>query len=135
MPVKQPTANVLSPPRPLWISDITKTIQGFVDHLPENWNSYGARRIEPELAETAIRLLFEIVQANTPKPEVVPTTTGGVQIEWHIRGIDLEIKIISQEKLNVCFEELGAGQEWSRELSLADLGVLIQAVSRFSSQE
>jgi len=135
MPVKQPTGNVLSPPRPQWISDISKTIQGFVDRLPENWNSYGAKRIQPELTAAAIRLLVEIVQPETPKPEVVPTADGGVQIEWHVRGIDLEIKILSQEKLGVSFEDLGSGQEWSLELNPVDLSVLIQTVSRLSSQQ
>src|SRR5438132_11999136 len=106
MSVKQPVGNVLSAPRPLWISDISKTIQGFIDRLPDNWNSYGAKRIQPELAEAATRLLSKIVQPETPKPEVVPTTEGGLQIEWHIRGIDLEIKIISQEKFGVPFEDL-----------------------------
>src|SRR5260370_40530609 len=124
MPVKQPTANVLSPPRPLWISDTSQKIGGFVD-LPENWNSYGARRIQPELAEAAIHLLSKIVQPETPKPEVVPTTAGGVQIEWHVRGIDLEIQILSQDRLNVSFENLASGQEWSRELNLGDLSVLV----------
>ena len=134
MPVKQPTGTILSPSRPPWISDISKAIQGFVD-LPENWNSYGAKRIKPELAEAAIRLLPKVVQPGTPKPEVVPTTAGSVQIEWHVRGIDLEIKILSQEKLGVSFEDLGSGQEWSRELDPADLSVLIQTVSRLSSQQ
>ena len=123
MSVKQPVGNVLSAPRPLWISDISKTIQGFADRLPDNWNSYGAKRIQPELAEAAVHLLFKIVQPETPRPEVVPTTAGGIQIEWHVRGIDLEIKILSQERLDVSFEDLGSGQEWSRELSLAELGM------------
>ena len=135
MPVKNSTGSILSPARPAWISAFSKTIQGFIGRLPDNWNSYGAKRIQPELAEAATRLLSKIVQPETPKPEVVPTTEGGLQIEWHIRGIDLEIKIISQEKFGVSFEDLASGQEWSRELSLADSTVLIQTVSRLSSQE
>jgi hypothetical protein len=135
MPLKQPTGQVLSPPRPLWVTDVSKRIQGFVVHLPENWNSYGAQRIQPELAEAAIRLLPKVVQPGTPKPEVVPTTAGGVQIEWHVGGIDLEINILTQDKINVSFEDLGSGQGWSREISLADLDVLIQTVSKIPSQE
>jgi hypothetical protein len=134
MPMKQPTGSLLSPARPQWISDVSKTIQGFVD-LPENWNSYGAKRVQPELAEAAIRLLPKVIQSGTPKPEVVPTTAGGVQIEWHVGGIDLEIKILTQDKINVSFEESASGQEWSRELSLADLDVLIPTVSKIPSQE
>src|SRR5439155_24037115 len=82
MPVKNSTGSILSRARPSWISAISKTFQGFVDRLPDNWNSYGAKRIQPELAEAATRLRSKIVQPETPKREVVPTTDGGLQIEW-----------------------------------------------------
>jgi hypothetical protein len=134
---KQPNPKPVrrQPFRPLWVSQVSETIRGFADKLPENWNSYQAKRTDQATAQAAIELLVEIVQPNTPRPEVVPTAAGGVQVEWHIHGIDLEINVRSQEQLGVAFEDLASGEEWSRECNFSDLGVIAQVVPKLSGQK
>ena len=41
----------------------------------------------------ALTILAKILDSRTPPPTVVPTYEGGVQVEWHRNGVDLEIEI------------------------------------------
>src|SRR4051812_32442305 len=78
--------------RPEWLSETAAALQQLLC-LPQNWNSYGAQPIRPEIVHAAVELLRETVTPNVPPPVVVPTIQGGVQLEWHLRGIDLEIEL------------------------------------------
>jgi hypothetical protein len=77
--------------------------------LEENWDSYGARRVDPRCTEAAVGLLRAILDSTTPRPFVVPTCRGGIQLEWHRGGVDLEIEIESPEQMNVFFEDANEG--------------------------
>jgi len=80
----------VQPPIPNAAMEAMSRAAGFLQ-LPPGWNSYRAKPIAHENVIAAITFLFEYVESATPKPDVVPTTKGGVQIEWHINGIDLEV--------------------------------------------
>ena len=54
--------------------------------LKPNWNSYKARAITDAALKTAAVLLTE-------NPQIVPCSNGGIQIEWHTKGIDFEFRI------------------------------------------
>ena len=62
--------------------------------LPPGWNSYGAKPIANEAVKAAIAFLVEAIPAipNVVAPAVVPTVRGGLQLEWHRQGVDLEIE-------------------------------------------
>jgi hypothetical protein len=61
--------------------------------LPKDWDSYGGQQVVPKPIEAAIRLLSLFMTDKCPLPSLVPTSAGGVQIEWHTKGVDLEIEI------------------------------------------
>lgn len=95
--------------------------------MPHNWDFYGARSIDPASVRTVIELAYELMSDNTPAPSVVPTCGGGVQLEWHIRGIDLEIEIRSPSRISACFEDERTHTEWDEE-QLYDFGRLRDAL-------
>lgn len=99
--------------------------------LPENWNSYGARPIDPAALASALLLLDQIMHATTPAPLVIPTSRGGIQLEWHMRGIDLEVEAISPSRVNVFYEDQVDRIEWEKELS-SDLAPLVGALAELS---
>jgi len=109
------------------------TVQALIEllDLPENWDSYGARPISEETAFFALQLLDETMRADTPAPVVVPTNCGGVQLEWHTHGIDLEIEIQSPGRIYVSYEDQRLGKEWEAELT-SDLTRLSDALSELS---
>ncbi len=57
------------------------------------------------------------MQSDTPTPAVVPTSRGGVQLEWHTREIDVEVEIPSPDHITVSYEDHRSGKEWEDELT------------------
>lgn len=47
--------------------------------LPAGWDSYGARKIDPQAIAAARRFLEALPKY---EPVIVPTNTGGVELEW-----------------------------------------------------
>jgi hypothetical protein len=102
---------------PEWLPEAEEALRQLTG-LPQNWDSYGARPIQPLVVQSAIDLLRKIARADMPRPAVVPTVRGGVQLEWHARGIDLEVEFTSPEKIHVLYEDVQEEDEWELELGL-----------------
>ena len=100
--------------------------------LQENWDSYGAPPVASRNVQTALEVLSDIMRDDTPMPQVIPTSRGGVQLEWHTRGIDLEIETISPFKLDVLCEDLRTGEKLEEEVWLFDMHRLAAWVGRLS---
>jgi len=77
-------------PLPSWFDPL---MQGFVDllTLAPNWNSYGAGKIVQKVVQEAMNFVAGLLGTSSPAPRIVPLSSGGLQIEWHRQGIDLEI--------------------------------------------
>lgn len=115
---------------PEWLKETEEILRSFAT-LSEGWDSYGAKVIELQAVDSAIELLRRIVQPETPKPAVVPTNRGGIQIEWHTRGIDLEIEITAQGELRLLYvnPEENAEDEFEIGVDLKPLAELITKIS------
>jgi hypothetical protein len=73
--------------------------------LNRGWDSYDAPPISLDAMEFASIVLYNIMQPHTPLPQVVPTSVGGVQLEWHERGIDLEIHVTGSYEGEIWYED------------------------------
>ena len=105
----------------------------FLLELPENWDSYDAKKINQQIAYHAAQILLEITRPGIPEPSIVPTVRGNLQFEWHTRGIDLEFEVKSSVLISVSFEDTVTGNEWEKDLdyNLIPLkDVIRQLVSR-----
>ena len=76
--------------------------------LREDWDTYGAPPIDRAIVPAALQLAVDAFCDNTPAPAVVPTSSGGVQYEWHTRGIDFEIEFCSPSRMRLYYEKTGA---------------------------
>jgi len=101
--------------------------------LPEGWDRAKAPRIEPTMVVAAMSLLTSVMRDNTPVPSVVPTTRGGIQLEWHTRGIDLEVEFLSTVRVQGLFEDQRTGDSWEENLSF-NLKPLTDAIANLSSR-
>ena len=54
--------------------------------LPVGWNSYRSRQVTEAAVQTTNVLLTE-------EPSIMPCSDGGIQLEWHTKGIDFEFRI------------------------------------------
>ena len=77
-------------PLPKWFDQV---MQGLVDllTLPPNWDSYGAGPIDLALVRRAFEFVNGFLRHSSPAPSIIPLSSGGLQIEWHRKGIDLEV--------------------------------------------
>ena len=86
-----------------WLIPALQTISEILA-LPTGWNSYKAKQIDTEIAMSALKLLLLVMSPACPLPSFVPTARGSIQLEWHIKGVDLEICFLSSEKFDVYFK-------------------------------
>lgn len=110
------TFDVSQATTPSWLPTAKKTLEQ-LRALRGNWDSYGSAPISPAMTDAAYNLLRQIVPANVPMPSIVPTSDGSVQFEWHTRGIDLEVRVLSTARIGVSFDDTTlATPGWDTEL-------------------
>lgn len=95
--------------------------------LPEGWDSCGAPRIQQKAVNSAFTLLDSAASDAVPPPAVVPTSDGGVQLEWHAWGTDVELVVPPHEAPELFFRDHHSGTEWEQELG-ANLAPLREAL-------
>lgn len=72
--------------------------------LRDNWDSYHAPALGHDLGMFAIQLLEEVMVPGIKAPQIVPTSEGKLQIEWHTGGCDLEIEINGIYDIDMWFQ-------------------------------
>jgi hypothetical protein len=78
--------------------------------LGDNWNGYGEQAIHEDAVKRAVNVL-DIVGVDGPRPDVVPTAAGGVQLEWEGAGFEIEVEIPPFGPASV-FVLDSSGEEW-----------------------
>jgi len=113
---------------PRWLPDTVNSLRRLVSLAP-NWDLHQAPSIDMDSVVGAMELLVLVMRANTPAPSIVPTTTGGVQIEWHRKGVDAEVEVRSRERFHLFTSE--AEGETEQEI-VWDLTPLVEVIDRIS---
>ncbi len=113
---------IFEAPIPGWSRPLLLRTSAFGE-LDENWDAYGARPIAPYCALIAAELILNLLESDSPQPAAVPTTRGGIQLEWHRVGANLELEVTSYGRLSVFFEDERTGEEQQLMLS-GDLSAL-----------
>jgi hypothetical protein len=116
---------------PSWFQEALATLSKILA-LEEGWDSYGAPRIEPGVVESAARFLATLTSIGAPKPSICPTAHGGVQIEWHHSGKDLEIEFLASTKVSVLYEGPEGQEEWEGRI-MDSAGKLEKLIGRLGS--
>lgn len=89
---------------PRWRSRVDQRLTE-LSKLRQGWDGYGADRISSTVLNFARSVLESVMSVQTPAPSIVPTHGGGLQLEWHIGGVDAELMIYRpfEAELNVSF--------------------------------
>ena len=82
-----------------------------LQQLAPDWDSYGARPVKAGVVAAAIQFLLETLDRDSPRPEIMPLTSGRLQVEWHVSGVDLEIEIAERGPAELYFCDLKTGVE------------------------
>jgi hypothetical protein len=128
-----PSYFLWSVPQVAWLRDAKRKLAE-LSSLPPNWDSYGGRPLSPEMHLAAGRLIAQIAEPGLPMPAIVPTSDGSIQLEWHERDIDLELRLRTPSLYEFSFEDL-RGVEASIEEELRyDLTPLRRALELLTSR-
>jgi hypothetical protein len=82
------TITLTSPP---WIRSVVDRIDYLLSILVEGWDAEGGLPLDFDTAMACVSFLLQKALHETPAPQIVPTSLGGLQLEWHTAGSDLEI--------------------------------------------
>ena len=86
----------------------------------DNWST-GANRTQWSAMQQLFNVLLPVLPDDAPTPDIVPTWLGGVQAEWHRKGLDLEIYANPGEAVEYFFnsgEEEDEGNAWDNRARL-----------------
>src|ERR1017187_2252618 len=83
--------SLAAPVVPGWLVPTVKSL-GDLLQLHRDWDGYGADEVQEHIAQKALWLLVEVMDNDSPSPSVVPLNDGGIQLEWHRHGRNLEIE-------------------------------------------
>lgn len=95
-------------PPSLW--HVMDAIRRFAALAP-SWDSYGARPLNPSAVRRILGLLPALLSDNAPEPTIIPTREGGLQVEWHRNGIDLEVRVPPSGPIAHFFADAKSGDE------------------------
>lgn len=100
-------------PRPIaqWFLDVLGRFKE-LNRLPANWDHHGAPPIEAADLAEALKTLSGVMAPNTPAPAIVPISGGGLQLEWHRAGLDVEIVVGLGDEDGLYFHEKASDREW-----------------------
>ncbi len=112
-------------PEPAWFYPTLSWLQR-LNHLGENWDSYGGRPPQDDVIVNALELIGHLLGHDSTPPAIVPTSAGGVQLEWHRAGDELEIRVAPNGEISAFRVNEAAGEvdELDR-VTLSDLGPLV----------
>jgi hypothetical protein len=96
---------------PPWFDESVSTLRRLLQ-LPQNWDSYGAARIERPVAERTIDVFLSVIGRSDlrdvlPAPRVVPCPDGSIQLEWSMSDRELEIVIHSHPSRSIEYLAVG----------------------------
>lgn len=75
-----------------WGNLVKKRLEELIQ-LPYGWDGYSGTHVSFENANFAFRMLDAICGLETRTPQIVPGSSGDLQIEWHTLRGDLEIHV------------------------------------------
>jgi hypothetical protein len=117
---------------PDWLYTVLQQVQS-VAALPPNWDSYGGEALTFEAALASLGFLADQLKESAVPPSIVPSSTGGLQLEWHRRGCDLEITFGPAGAFSASFENSKEGS-WEMTEESIEPDRLAAAVERVSER-
>ena len=91
-----------------WLSTVRARLEELLA-LREGWDSYGASEIQAGNANAAIELLQLLDINDGLIPEIVPTVSGSVQLEWGTGDNFIEVEVV-RPSFFACLVQLGPNE-------------------------
>ncbi|HTS47394.1 MAG TPA: hypothetical protein VMH05_05590 [Bryobacteraceae bacterium] len=111
-PPTDPAMTLADPPAPGWCLKVQSRL-AWILGLPDNWDGYGAKRVEHETVRRAWSFLRAVMPPDALTPDIGPTKDGQLQFDWHRDSADLEIRMRGGGEFEIAFDDVGEpDQSW-----------------------
>lgn len=87
---------VVAPDASPWYGEALDRISGLTA-LAVGWNGYDAREVKADMAIDAAKFLAKVAFPGIAAPSITPLAEGGLQVEWHRGGLDIEVAFSDDE--------------------------------------
>jgi len=104
-----------------------------IAQLQGNWDGYGASAIDPSILAAARQFIRDLPEALAYRPHVVPTSSGGVQFEWHHESKILELEFETPHTIHFLQWHPEASVEVEATFPATDIGRGIDLIQWFMS--
>lgn len=127
-----PSALLEAHTREPWLDTIEYRLKE-IANLSFGWDDAGAQPIDPGVLDRVTQFVeSDLVVALPVKPSLVPTTCGGMLVEWHTESVDLVIELEVGEVPSFYFSNTQTGEEEEGPLA-ASPGVIANAFARLAA--
>lgn len=61
--------------------------------LSSDWDGYGAQQLDRFALQRALDLVSWVLDRGLPVPQVFPLANGGIQVEWSVESLELDLEL------------------------------------------
>lgn len=88
-----------------WLEIASEQLAAIAE-LEQGWDSYGGDPPSADAIEGAWNLLQSLGETRVvPQPHIYPSRSGGIQLEWELRGKYLDIELLSGTEARYFFSD------------------------------
>lgn len=99
MPTWSPYPSIVDRPEPRkievrrvgaqWLGAVVDALEALA-RLPDDWDHRGSRAVNFDDVHEALVFLQHIMRDDTMAPSITPLSSGGIELSWHVTGLDVE---------------------------------------------
>lgn len=115
---------------PGWLS-IVPTRFAELQALEDDWNGYGAPAPSTDVILAAFDRLGSVIPSQAPAPAIFPTALGGIQFEWTLHGVHIEVEYQPDATIEAWGEDSATEESWHGSLPAIKVQ-LMQSLVRLS---
>jgi hypothetical protein len=99
-----------------------------LQRLEVGWDGHTGRPVAVSTVYFVLDVLEQIMLPGVPMPSLMPLSNGGLQIEWHRNGWDVEIEVARPNHLHFWAYDISGDREHEFDVS-EDIAPLFEFVS------
>lgn len=119
--------SVAKPIAPSWQAEVEAQLAQ-MRNLAPGWDGYGSPAIPEATLAFAKSVLASTMSITSPPPSIVPIHGGGLQLEWHRNGYDIELVLFSPNSAEIAIQHVDGREVVETELS-TDFSLLGDALN------
>lgn len=105
-----------SDPDKHWRKEVESRLEGYTQ-MQHGWDTYDAPPPRSEAVFFALSIIHELESSRLIRPHIVPSSAGGIQLEWHTNDLDIELHVEAPYLSELWWRRHSNGEEESAELT------------------